>query len=255
MMCKVAVVKLGGSVITKKNVPETIDFENLTVCVEALKKYVEKGRKLVLVLGGGSFGHNAVSKILNSKNRLEATDSSVVQLSMLKLATSVLSKLVNENVPAVLHPPHSLCRDGNSSSCNMDLVIRDLSLGLVPVLFGDVIPSAEDGFRVISGDDIAVEAALAVKADCLIFVTSTSGVLSREGKVLELVESLEQVETLPLQAPDVTGGMIKKVEKALKASRAVENIRIVGLKYLSAALEGLNVGTRVRGKNDGKHFL
>ncbi|MEM1873374.1 MAG: isopentenyl phosphate kinase [Acidilobaceae archaeon] len=243
-MCRLAVVKLGGSVVTRKSEPETIDYENLASCSRAVREYLDRGGRLVLVLGGGSFGHYAVRKLLESKRGLDARDSSVVQLSMMKLALSVLLELHRSGVPAVAHPPHSICENADAESCDTAVIRRDLSLGLVPVVFGDAIPSGR-GAEIISGDDIAAEIASSLRADCLIFVTSAPGVLARNGEVVRVVRSLDEIELFSTEGFDVTGGIARKVERALQASRMVENVRIVGVKDLGRALAGDDVGTRV----------
>lgn len=243
-MCRLAVVKLGGSVVTRKNEPEKVDMENIDRCAETLRDYIARGGKLVLILGGGSFGHYTVAKILESKGRLEVADSSPIQLSMLKLVLIVASKLQEKGVPVVVHPPHTICRAGDSKSCDASIIARDLAIGLTPLLFGDAIPS-RDGVSIVSGDDLASTLAQALGADCLIYVTSAPGVLSQDGRVLPLVRKLSDVKIIESTGVDVTGGILRKIERALEASVSINNVRIVGLNDLKEALEGLSVGTRI----------
>lgn len=50
------VLKLGGSVVTDKDEPETVDEAGLAAAADAVAPLAES-RRVVVVHGGGSFGH------------------------------------------------------------------------------------------------------------------------------------------------------------------------------------------------------
>ncbi len=243
--CKLSVVKLGGAALTFKSRRETIDWGNLRLAASQLSQYRGGGGLLVVVHGGGSFGHKTVVDILKSKGSLDPGDSSVIQESMLRLALEVVKVLKDAGLKPTLHPPHSICWGGSVGSCSLTVIERDLKLGLTPVTYGDSIPE-EGGSAIISGDDLAADIAVKLKADCLVFAIRAPGVLDSEGRVMPLVFSLNQVKVFESRGFDVTGGIRRKVESALRASEFVGNVRIVGLESLLEALLGGDVGTRVK---------
>lgn len=245
MKCGLSVVKLGGGVITVKSSPETVDYENLRLAASQLSIYSSSGGKLVLVHGGGSFGHYMVAKILREKGSMEVVDSSLVQDSMLRLAMIVTRILIEHGLKPVLHPPHSICMSVELETCNLGVIKRDLELGLTPVTYGDMIPEAR-GAKVISGDDLAAWISVNLKADCLIYVIREDGILDHKGDVIPLLTSLDQLTEIKVAWDDVTGGVRRKIEVALQASRIVPNVIVTSVASLGRVLRGEIAGTRVK---------
>jgi len=244
-VCRFAVVKLGGSVVTFKDRFESVDLDSLRFLSVQLSSFKGSGGSLVVVHGGGSFGHVAVSRLLAERGRLEPGDSSLIQESMFRLALIVLGVLREYNLRPVLHPPHSICYSVDPSSCMFDLIQRDLVLGLTPVTYGDAIPEG-GSTRIISGDELAVELALRLNADCLIFVIRAPGVLDENGRVIKLLDSIDKLRVYEIKYMDVTGGIVNKISLALKASKKVREVRIVGLEDLENALNMRDVGTKIK---------
>jgi len=106
--CREAVVKLGGSAITVKSSPETVNWESLSRVVSALASFVRSGGRLIVVHGGGSFGHYAVDRLQRERGSLGPLEVAEVQRAMLVLAMAVISELTGAGVPATLHPAHTL---------------------------------------------------------------------------------------------------------------------------------------------------
>ncbi len=233
-------MKLGGSVVTVKESPYTLDYASIEEAASTLSWYIRSGGRIALVLGGGSFGHTVVREVLSRKPRLDALDSAPIQLSMLKLSVAVVSTLLDHEVPAVLHTTHTLC---GGNGCSMEPVIRDLGLGLVPVVYGDAVPTPA-GAMIVSGDDLVARIAGEYGPECVLFVTRSGGVVGRGG-VLREISRLEDFVDLGVEG-DVTGGMRRKVEKALETARYARVVRIIGLSELKDALMGSSVGTLVR---------
>ncbi|MFW6435247.1 MAG: acetylglutamate kinase, partial [Halovenus sp.] len=59
----VTVLKLGGSVITDKDRPETADRDALETAAAAIGEFLGGDERLVVVHGGGSFGHPHAARI------------------------------------------------------------------------------------------------------------------------------------------------------------------------------------------------
>ena len=242
MTCRSAVVKLGGSAITIKSSPETVNWGVLHQLAVTLGSYVTSGGRLAVVHGGGSFGHYAVERLLRERGRLGPAEVAIVQREMLVLAMAVLTELVSSGVPASLHTAHSMCT--SKDSCDLSPMTRDFEAGLVPVTYGDAVlsPSSGEG-EVVSGDLLASRLSTAISADCLIYVSDVKGVVGPNGSILRAVRPGQPIGAVAGSGPDVTGGMTRKIAEA--ASSRARVVRIVGWEDLEAALRGEEVGTLV----------
>ncbi|MCE4624504.1 MAG: hypothetical protein F7C35_01385 [Desulfurococcales archaeon] len=248
--CKSLVVKIGGSAITDKTKSYTIKHDVLVRVAEAIARAYADNKKVIVVHGGGSFGHYEVDVIRRQKGVLDHTDSGRIQLAMLRLALEVIKKFVDKNVPAVLHPPHTYCKGGDIKVCDFTPILRDLELGLIPVTYGDAIPE-EDGVAILSGDDLAAALAHISHADCLIYVIDKAGVMSEEGERIPIVTQKDIEVIGKPKGFDVTGGMAKKLRVALEASRESETTVVItdvdGLEMIIKGKRPGEVGTLVKG--------
>ncbi|MCI4460554.1 MAG: isopentenyl phosphate kinase family protein [Acidilobus sp.] len=238
--CREAVVKLGGSAITVKSSPETVNWESLSRVVSALASFVRSGGRLIVVHGGGSFGHYAVDRLQRERGSLGPLEVAEVQRAMLVLAMAVISELTGAGVPATLHPAHTMCR--SQTSCDLRPMVSDYEVGLVPVTYGDAVLCCGRG-EIVSGDYLASQLATLVNAECLIYVTDVKGVLGPDGSLLRQVRPGEPIGALRSSGPDVTGGISRKISEA--ASSAAKVVRIVHWEDLDRALRGEEVGTLV----------
>ena len=233
-------VKLGGSAITVKSSPQTVNWEVLHNVARALVSFLTNGGRLAVVHGGGSFGHYAVDRLVRERGWLGPKEVAEVQREMLVLSMAVINELVSAGVPASLHAAHSLC--SSRDSCDFTPMLRDLRSGLVPVTYGDAILCGGKG-EVVSGDFLASRLATEASADCLIYVTDVKGVMGPDGAVLRSVRPGQPIGQLREAGPDVTGGIARKIQEA--ASSRARVVRIVSWEDLDAALRGEDVGTLV----------
>lgn len=251
--CGTIVVKLGGSAITDKSGKYAIKTEVLEEIAEAIADYISRGGRIAIVHGGGSFGHYEVESIHAEKGLLETQDSARVQLAMLKLAVRVLDLLVGKGVPAILHPPHSLCVNGKASQCRYSIVVKDFDLHLVPVMYGDAIPT-EDGVKVLSGDDIAAALASILKSDCLVYVIDEKGILDKEGKIISEIKNIKEVPFRDTTSSDVTGGLRHKLEVALNLAASFRGKIVItdvsGFKKILSGTPPEKVGSIIRGRGE-----
>ncbi len=245
--CNPVVVKIGGSVITSSEKPLTVNEQSMGRVAEAIASFYKQRSSTVsmaLVHGGGSYGHYLVDKMLSEKGVLGPLEAAKVQLAMMELSTKLASVLLELGVPVVVHPAHSLCK---GVKCDLSRFIDDILVGAVPMTYGDVVLT-DSGGKVISGDQLAVEAATLLKAKCLIFVTSVPGVYSADGRLLSTYTGREKLLEMEGKAHDVTGGIRGKLKAALEYTRVNPDavVRIVSPEDLLAALEGGDVGTLVK---------
>lgn len=241
--CGRAAVKLGGSLITVKDKPYTVNRQALAEASRQLAAFASTGGSLVIVHGGGSFGHAEVERQARLHGKpLPPATAAPIQAAMLTLSTEVARALVEAGVPASVHPAHTIC---TCCACDYGPLQRSLVEGLVPVTYGDAL-ACRGRVEIVSGDRLVVEAALALNADCVVFAMDKPGVLGPDGAPLGEVSpgtSLQAVDGP--KGPDVTGGLEAKLDWAFRAAREGLEVRIVSAGLLLKALRGEPAGTRI----------
>lgn len=244
------VLKLGGSVITDKSEPETVDSEALGDAVAAIATYVESNAnaRLALVHGGGSFGHHhaATHAVSSTDGSRDATALVEIHRAMGELNDVVVSRLHAAGVPAVPVRPFSVAR---RSSAGLDLpsaqIATMLDEGFVPVLHGDVVVHEGLGGTILSGDDIVVALARSLAADRVGLCSTVPGVLDSSEQVIPEITAYEDVAQHlgGSDATDVTGGMAGKVRTLLELDSPAA---VFSLDDLERFLESGTAGTLIR---------
>ena len=239
------VLKLGGSVITEKDEPETIDDERLRA-VAASVAGAETGG-LVLVHGGGSFGHHHASAhgVSTTAGTRDAVAVREIHDAMKRLNDAVLDALSGRGVPAVpVHPFSAARRDVDGA---LDLPTRGvgtmLAEGFVPVLHGDVVAHTGEGATIVSGDELVVSLADGLGADRVGLCSTVPGVLDA-GEVIPRIGSYDEVADVlgESASTDVTGGMAAKVRALFELDAPAS---IFGPENVEAFLAGDSPGTRI----------
>lgn len=240
------VLKLGGSVITDKAKNETLDDDSLDRAVKAIAASAPDD--LVLVHGGGSFGHPmaAAHGLTTTNGTNDAEAVSEVHGAMQRLNAAVLERLHDRGVPALpVNPLSSAVREADSS---LDLFTHSieamLSEEFVPVLHGDVIAHHEQGATVLSGDELVAALAETLTATRVGLCTSAKGVIDETGGVMSAIEDFGSVEAVlgDSNATDVTGGMAGKVRTLLGIAAPAWVFDIDGLDDF---LAGGSPGTKI----------
>jgi isopentenyl phosphate kinase len=239
------VLKLGGSVITDKSRPEILDEENLARAAEAVAGY---DGQLILVHGGGSFGHHHANEhgISSETGSHDATGALAVHDAMGRLNDAVLAALHERDVPALpIHPLSAAARDGDGKlSLSTTSVETMLAEGFVPTVQADVIAHAGAGVTVVSGDELVVALAEQMDAERVGLCAGVPGVFDSGGRVIERIESFAAVRGAlgESDATDVTGGMAAKVRALLDLDAPAS---VFGLDGLEEFLDGESPGTQV----------
>jgi len=245
------VLKLGGSVVTEKDDPETVDAEALANVAGAIA--AKEPDRLVVVHGGGSFGHHhaAAHDVTASEGTRDAAAVREIHAAMGRLNAAVVDALADRGVSAVPVRPFSLAhRDGaGETTLPADGVERMLAESFVPVLHGDVVTQSGAGATILSGDEIVVSLARSLSADRVGLCSTVPGVFDDAGHVIDRIDDYASVaEALgDSDATDVTGGMAGKV-RALLALPVPASV--FGPGELAPFLEGDRPGTLVAGESD-----
>ncbi|PSP81515.1 acetylglutamate kinase [Halobacteriales archaeon QS_1_68_20] len=240
------VLKLGGSVITEKDSPETLDDDALSAVADDVAG--ADVSDLVVVHGGGSFGHhNAAAHGVTTENGShETTAVADIHGAMKTLNESVLAHLRDRGVPAVpVHPLSAARRDAEGAlTLFTEQVAAMLDEGFVPVLHGDLVVHDGEGVTVVSGDELVVDLADTLDADRVGLCSTVPGVLDEDGAVVARIESYEDVADAlgGSDATDVTGGMAAKVRELLALSAPANVFDADGV---GPFLAGESPGTRI----------
>ncbi|EMA47344.1 isopentenyl phosphate kinase [Halococcus saccharolyticus] len=239
------VLKLGGSVITDKSSPETLDETNLDRAVDVVANHDEP---LVLVHGGGSFGHHHASQhgLSDTVGSHDPAAALAVHDAMGELNDAVVDALNERGVPALpIHPLSAGARDdAGDLSLATGSVETLLAEGFMPVVQADVIAHASRGVTIVSGDELVAVLAECVDADRVGLCSAVPGVFDADGDVIDRIESFDAVADAlgGSDATDVTGGMSTKVRTLLDMDAPAW---VFGIDGLEGFLDEESPGTRV----------
>ena len=230
MSVKPTVLKLGGSVITDKNMPATANLEAIERLADEI--FRAKVSSLILVHGGGSFGH-PVAKQYNLtagyEDPSQITGFSETHRAMTKLNGLVMEALISHNINAVVVQPSScvVTKAGRIQSMELKPIKRMLNMGIVPVLYGDAVLDSEKGFSILSGDQLVASLAINFGASSIIMGGDVDGIYTADPKASSSAKLIKRVtlEELKTQkheiegakATDVTGGMLGKMQELIPA--------------------------------------
>lgn len=256
------IVKIGGSVITDKS-------EKFSLRKDLLKRIAEElasiDEEIVLVHGGGSFGHPVASEYdissgYTAEEQLEGF--SETHMAMERLNSRIVDSLIDAGRPAipVQTSASTVVEDDEIVSMDLQNLRQMLEMGITPVLYGDCVPDLEKGMTILSGDQLAAFLAKELGAEKVILGADVDGVFTGNPKKCEDAKLIPEITPerwneisssvdFP-KSEDVTGGMRNKVEALLKlAEKGIES-RIVNAKkpdILKKAIKSdKEVGTKIR---------
>lgn len=245
------VVKFGGSVITDKKHPLTLNLDAINALSRTLAMHHSKK---IIVHGGGSFGHYYAKLAgLNTKceNVYEPNKVVATRKSMFELNSHIINSLAFHGLNPYTITPFYWYKDFSELK---SLILKLLSQNFSPVFFGDVVP-CKGGFKILSGDDISYLLCKMLKPSRMIFCIDVDGIFQSpklEGPIIkELDPKMIKNVIVKEHAVDVTGGMLRKIKIAYKISKLGIDVFFVNGFKQDALLKALNgeygVGTCMRG--------
>jgi isopentenyl phosphate kinase len=256
----IVAVKIGGSLITKKDKPFTIDLdaiERFAVEIDTFLSMKDRKEQLILVHGGGSFSHTVASSYISKINSLPELDYGFILISAAArdLNTKIIKALLDYGIRAFpLESSAIIIKQSNSLSLSQTaLITKVLEMGWVPVFYGDVIVDSINGeCKILSGEEILRLLAFNIPLKKIVVLTDTNGVLRDTNDPNSTIDHIDQ-QTLkkyidsigPSNNKDVTGGMIHKVQILLDIANQK------GVK--SFIVNGKNQGSLLRAIN-GDHI-
>lgn len=231
MATGLTVLKLGGSVITNKE----REFAPSRRSVSRLMKEIRASapESLIIVHGGGSFGHHLAKRYRLSdgyRDRSQIDGFVRTRQSMTELNKLILDSAIQNHLPCVSLQPSAFTKTRRGRVERMDLHIATglLKLHLIPLLFGDVVLDEEIGFCVLSGDQLASRLAIELAAEQIVLAVDVDGVFDSDpkqnpkAKLLRRMTSadvrrLVQEGEAEAKGADVTGRMVGKLREMLLA--------------------------------------
>ena len=256
-MEKMIVLKLGGSVITDKEKEFTVSDS-----LRRIAREIKKARsELIIVHGGGSFGHAVASKYkihLGARKEInnQLLGFCLTQKAMQDLNNKVIAALLSEGIPAFTVQPFITMNGKVIEEFPVDGIKNALDLKIIPVLYGAPVADKKQRFAILSGDDIVSYLAEKFRPEKVILAVDVDGVYDKDPKTnpdAKLIRILTEKKYRGLMFPktstDVTGGMDKKLKEALKLSKLGIESQIINAKKpgnLAKSLRGERIGTTIK---------
>ncbi len=242
-MKKLILIKLGGSVITDKSKPFTARRGVIRRLVKEIKTAKEKLGEDTLFLighGGGSFPHVPAAKYQTHKGNINKNSLKGFVLTSdaaIDIDRIVVEQFISVGLRAVAFSPMSFIY---ANKVSLGPIVKCLELGLIPLVYGDVILDQSQGFTIYSAEKIlgilARKLKKTYKIGKIIECGDTDGVYDSDGKTIPVISSKNFGEVKKWitgsKSTDVTGGMIHKVEESLDLAEktGIETQIISGLK-------------------------
>ncbi len=252
-------LKLGGSVITVKEKPSTINRRAIARLVEEIK--CADVKSLILVHGGGSFGH-PFAKQYNIASGYSEPGQLIgfakTHQAMVTLNKLIVDTLIQSGVPAVAVQPSAFIatKRGRILDFNSGLIGRMMGMELMPVLYGDSVLDVEQGFSILSGDQLVAALATSFAAEQIVICVDVDGLYTADPKLNPDAKLIPKISLNQLKAfdgkigestvTDVTGGMYGKIAELMPAVEKGVGVKIINARKINRLYKALT-GQRVKG--------
>lgn len=220
----VVYVKLGGSLLTFKSKPVTVNLEALRSVAEVIRDALGRDVKLVVGNGGGSFAHYVVLKYRERDHR----DLLVWCNKSTRLLNSiVVDHLLEDGIRATSVQTSSIVYydDAGELRANTKVIKNLVENGVVPVVHGECI-LGPSGVTIVSTERVFELLARDLSPARVVLLTDVSGVYTCDPKKCANASLIRKItkdnldEVLSLLKSsvegDATGSMYGKVKMASK---------------------------------------
>jgi isopentenyl phosphate kinase len=258
---KLAIIKLGGSLITHKGGRRSIRRQVLDRLATELAEAATRGRRRILLgHGSGSFGHVVAAEHGVHAGRGGAAGASATQAVARELHEAVLEALRRAGLAVWSNAPSSgvVTAAGRPASVAVEPLERALESGLLAVTYGDVVMDRTAGHAICSTETALLAYARRLRARGAdlrnaYWFGKTDGIYDGAGATIPRLPvaraRLLRADVGGSADTDVTGGMRHRLDTAIAfAALGVTSWVLDGTQdgALSAALAGKNTGgTRV----------
>ncbi len=222
-------VKIGGSFITYKDKPFTIDYRALESLAKILKKVIEHdGIRILLGHGGGSFAHPVVEMFKKSSDRVKAIV--YCQKATRHLNKIILDYLVDEGIPVVQAQTSMVICCSDELRVNIEPIVNALNNNLIPVIYGECIHDKNNVYTVYSTEKIfKVLIENNLQPNRIVFLERVPGVYNKDPFLYKDAVLIKEINRRNIdlikeglggsKGIDVTGGMASKILLALEIAK------------------------------------
>ncbi|MGV8176939.1 MAG: isopentenyl phosphate kinase [Candidatus Bilamarchaeaceae archaeon] len=237
-------IKIGGSVITKKLGYMEISEDTISKIARAIANQWKKGhRKIAIIHGAGSYGHAPILKHgLGSsvKNEADRVAFAEVHAACTDLSMFLVWELVREGVPAVSVSPFTIAAQSNGKLTKFDdRIVTDLvKKGYLPVVHEDMMLDARLGGAMCAADSLMFK--LAKHAKKVIYATTIDNLIVN-GKTVHKVTRKDFKTLGPAirgSESDIRGGIAGRLEELLQLKVPSYMINGVKVERIEDIIEG-----------------
>ncbi|MGD0523191.1 MAG: isopentenyl phosphate kinase [Candidatus Microgenomates bacterium] len=226
MKQKLILIKLGGSLITDKSKAFTAREKVIARLGKEIRKASGKS-KIIIGHGSGSFGHSVAAKYQTQKGIINSKSVGgfpLVADAARKINEIVMDIFLANKLPVVSFSPLSYLYTNNQKLKSKFLapITKSLAIGLIPVIYGDVIMDESMGFCIYSGEkslNVIAQELSKFYNITIIYCGETTGVYNALGETIAKINSQNFPDFKKniggSASTDVTGGMLHKVEESL----------------------------------------
>lgn len=257
---RVTFLKLGGSLITDKDQPETALIEQINDLLTQIADWhlVNPDDWLLLGHGSGSFGHHTAA-IHGTREGVHSPENALgfqqVWYSARKLNQIIVEQAQSLDLPLIAFAPSACITTDNHEikGWNLQPLMQSFHLGLIPLVYGDVVSDLTLGGTILSTEDLFLHLAHFLRPDRILLAGRVEGVYADYPVNQQLLSHISAQSDLSeiLQgsaSQDVTGGMLTKVQLMQSLCRSLPGLSVqifsaVSPGALRLALDGTAVGT------------
>ncbi|MFH1445999.1 MAG: isopentenyl phosphate kinase [Chloroflexota bacterium] len=257
-------IKFGGSLITDKDTPNTVQGEIISNLAAEIKRASEELPELKFIIGhgSGSFGHTAGDKYQTRAG--VSTSQEWEGFLEVWQAAHALGQIVLEHcqlagLPVIVFPPSAsvTTTDRKFLHWNIDPLIAALNADLIPLVMGDVVFDQQLGGTILSTEELFVYLAQHLQPCKILLASIEPGVWEDYPDCKKIIPHITNVSPINIinnlqgsASIDVTGGMKTKVELMLKLSQKIPGLQsqIFSAKdpdNLYQAILGSSIGTLI----------
>jgi isopentenyl phosphate kinase len=262
------IIKLGGSIITFKDQPLTPNYEAIDKIANFIKE-LKKIYKIIIVHGGGSFGHYWSLKYDMHTKPFAYSDEGVerVRESMIKLNSIIVEKFISTNLkPFSIHASTFVFNNSVCSEQILDMMNMIKNNDIIPLTYGDVVHTSHGNFSILSGDTLMKVLSINLNPRFSIFTTNVDGIYDDpiNGKLISNILQNKNKSLLTNNHDtkieyskmlfDVTGGMKRKISESMNIVNKGIPVYLINGFYPERIMDIINgndfIGTSIKLKEE-----